>query len=288
MTVHVPVLLNEVINILDPKKGEVFIDGTVGGGGHAEAILEKIGTTGELIAVDWDSRAIESAKQKFIHTKNVVFIHDTYANLPKYDLPKADGLLLDIGFSSMQIETRGRGFSFLKDEPLIMTYNDQSESLGHFLSRTNFKELVKIISDLGEERYAPQITKSIIEHRHTLKTSRQLGDVIRSAVPKSYEKGRIHPATRTFQALRIYLNKELENVESILKSFLQLMNPGGRVAIISFHSLEDRLVKTHFNELEKEQKIKIITKKPIIAGPKEIALNPRSRSAKLRAAIISS
>jgi 16S rRNA (cytosine1402-N4)-methyltransferase len=286
MTAHVPVLLHEVIEILDPKDGEVFIDGTVGGGGHAEAILKKIGITGRLILADWDSQAIESAKKKFADAKNVAYIHDNYANLSKYDLPKADGFLLDLGFSSTQIEARGRGFSFLKDEPLIMTYDDRSESLRDFLLRTNVEELTRIISEFGEERYAPKIAKAIIRARHQLKTSRQLGEVIRSAVPKSYERGRIHPATRTFQALRIYLNKELENVQGVLDSFLQLMKSGGRIAIISFHSLEDRMVKVHFNALAKEKKIRIITKKPIIAGHDEIMDNPRSRSAKLRAAYV--
>lgn len=286
MTAHIPVLLHEVIEVLDPKNGEVFIDGTVGGGGHAEAILKKIGVDGTLILADWDLRAIELAKERFSHAKNVKFIHDNYADLAKHDLPKADGFLLDLGFSSTQIEMGGRGFSFLKDEPLIMTYDDRSETLEDFLSRTDTKELTKIIAELGEERYALQIAKAIMARRHQLKTSRQLGEVIRSAVPKSYERGRIHPATRTFQALRIYLNKELENIERILNSFLRLMNHGGRVAIISFHSLEDRLVKSHFNELAKEQKIKIITKKPITASPDEMRNNPRSRSAKLRAAYV--
>jgi len=286
MTEHVPVLLHEVITILDPKPGEVFIDGTVGGGGHAGVILEKIGVSGTLILADWDIQAIESAKEKFAHAKNIMYVHDNYANLAQHDLPKADGLLLDLGFSSTQIEARGRGFSFLKEEPLIMTYNDQSETLQEFLLRTNVKELTKIISELGEERYATQIAKAIILQRNHLKTSRQLGELIRSAVPKSYERGRIHPATRTFQALRIYLNKELDNVDRMLGSFLELMKSGGRVAIISFHSLEDRLVKSHFNRLSKEYKVRILTKKPIVAGPEEVRANPRSRSAKLRAAYV--
>jgi 16S rRNA (cytosine1402-N4)-methyltransferase len=286
MTAHIPVLLHEVIELLNPKEGEVFIDGTVGGGGHAEAILKRIGIRGTLVVADWDIQAIEFAKKRFSQAKNVRYIHDNYANLRQYDLPRADGLLLDLGFSSAQIESGGRGFTFLKDEPLIMTYDDRSESVKNFLMRTDVKELTKIISEFGEERYAPQIAKAIIANCRKIETSKQLGEVIRSVVPGSYERGRIHPATRTFQALRIYLNKELENIERMLSSFLELMKPGGRVAIISFHSLEDRLVKSHFQKLAKEQKIHILTKKPITAGQEEIKKNPRSRSAKLRAAYI--
>lgn len=287
---HVPVLLKEVITLLNPKDGDWIIDATAGSGGHAKEILEKIGKKGKLILVDWDLENIHKLKKIFIHQSNVMYLNINYADLSavmkKTKIPLVNGLLIDLGFSSEQLEESGRGFSFLKEEPLLMTYNQASEPLSNFLQRTTVKELGEIIKKFGEERYAELIAKSIIKNRSWIKTSRQLGEVIKEAVPVFYERGRIHPATRTFQALRIYLNRELDNLKKILQSLREIVKPGGRVAIISFHSLEDRIVKTQFKEFTQKGRLQIITKKPIVASYQEILRNRRAKSAKLRATII--
>lgn len=271
---HVPVLLKEVLKILDPKPGEFFIDGTAGSGGHSRAILEQIGSGGKLLAIDWEKTG------------------ENYADLPRIleqkKLGKADGLLIDLGFSSEQLNQpagRGRGFSFNVDEPLLMTYDSNEKPVKQLLRELNEQELAVIIKNYGEERYARQIAKAIKERgrKNKIETTGQLVEVIKSAVPANYERGRIHPATRTFMALRIYANRELENLETLLKNLRGILKPGGRAAIISFHSLEDRLVKNYFRDYAKAGKAEILTKKPITATPEEISFNTRSRSAKLRA-----
>lgn len=270
---HTPVLLNEVITTLDPKPGEFFIDGTFGSGGHSKAIQEKIGTSGRLLAIDWDKTG------------------ENFADLPeilkKRELPKADGLMIDLGFSSEQLSS-GRGFSFERNEPLLMTYDFSAKPVREILKELSEEELAKIIKDLSDERFAKRIAQRIEEYlkRKPIETSKELAEIIKSAVPKNYERGRIHPATRTFMALRIYANKELENLEKLLKNMELILKPGGRAAIISFHSLEDRLVKNYFRDLSKVGRLKILTKKPITASREEILMNPRARSAKLRAAIV--
>jgi len=289
MTAHVPVLLKEVIELISPKEGEIIIDGTVGGGGHARELLKAIGEKGKLILIDWDRNAISKLKEEFKNNPNVICINSNYANLPeilkKYNLPPADGLLLDLGFSSDQLEA-GRGFSFRQDEPLLMTYSDDAQSFRDFLKSAAVSEISEIINKFGEERYAQKIAEAIFENKTRISTSLELAKIIQAAVPRSYERGRIHPATRTFQAFRIYLNKELENLERVLNSLDQMLKPMGRAAIISFHSLEDRIVKNIFRELAKKGRMKILTKKPIIASLEEIKINPHSRSAKLRVGIV--
>ena len=264
-----------------------MIDGTFGSGGHAQAILEKLGPEGKFLGIDLDKKNIERFALSDSRFAGIV---GNYVKLPeimaKNNFPKADGLLLDLGFSSEQLEERGRGFSFQKAEPLIMTYSDDIESLHQFLRRTNIQDLTEIISKFGEERYAPRIAKAILENRKRIANTKELAEVIRSAVPKNYERGRIHPATRTFQALRIYLNQELENLSRVLDLLDKILKPGGRVTIISFHSLEDRIVKQKFKFLEKQGRIKILTKKPIRPSAAEVRIHPRSRSAKLRSAIM--
>ncbi|MEK7624498.1 MAG: 16S rRNA (cytosine(1402)-N(4))-methyltransferase RsmH [Patescibacteria group bacterium] len=325
---HTPVLLKEVITVLDPKPGEFFIDGTVGGGGHTLEILKKIGPKGKLLGIDWDEEAIKNFKfspcgespegRQISSFKNVILLNDSYANLPKIleampagrqgnKLGMADGLLLDLGMSSDQLECSGRGFSFMRDEPLDMRYrvaltdanraaepaSDQYESASltaaEIISSFNEKELADIFFQYGDERFSRRIAQKIIEERkkQRILTTFGLVDVIKKAVPKNYERGRIHPATRVFQALRIYVNQELENLENLLKNIDKILKPKGRIAIISFHSLEDRLVKNYFREKAKEKKIEILTKKPISPTIEEAGQNPRSRSAKLRAAIVS-
>lgn len=284
---HVPVLLKEVVEALNPQKGDAAIDGTAGAGGHAGEILSRIGEEGKMLLVDWDEETVRTLEKEVRTFSNVRVVQGNYADIPvlmeQENFPKADVLLLDLGFSSDQL-MRGRGFSFQKaDEPLLMTYSDDREPLKELLRRISEKELREIISEFGEERYAAEIAKAIIANRNGINTSGGLAEVVKNAVPKFYEHGRIHPATRTFQALRIYINKELENLEKILKSIPDIVKPGGRVAIISFHSLEDRIVKERFQGLEKEGKGKCLNRKPIVANFEEVARNPRARSAKLRA-----
>ncbi|MDD5431208.1 MAG: 16S rRNA (cytosine(1402)-N(4))-methyltransferase RsmH [Candidatus Pacebacteria bacterium] len=288
---HIPVLLNETINLLQPQSGEFFIDGTLGAGGHSKAILEKIGKDGKLLAIDWDKNAAGKVEQ--ITGENVIFINDNFANLPeilkKKKLRRADGLILDLGFSSDQLEWSGRGFSFNRDEPLLMTYSDDSEPLYQLLTRLKQEELEEIIRNYGEERFAGRIARVIrekIRGGSVIRSTRELADLIKGAVPFNYERGRIHPATRTFQAFRIYVNKELENLEKVLANIEKIIKKDGRVAIISFHSLEDRIVKNYFRNYAKEEKLELLTKKPLVASEEEILNNPRSRSAKLRAAKI--
>lgn len=280
---HVPVLLNEAIKALDPKPGEFFIDGTFGSGGHSQKILEKIGPRGKLLVVDWDEENL--IKNKLPAAPNLIAINGNYANLPeilrKKKFPKADGLLLDLGFSSEQLENSGRGFSFKMDEPLIMTYSKESSPVYQLLRDLSEKELEEILRKFGEERFAKKIAATIYarqKSRQPIRTSKELADLVRQSVPKNYERGRMNPATRTFQALRIYANHELENLEALLKNLDKIVKRGGRIAIISFHSLEDRLVKNYF------RKLKIFSRKPITPTPEEILKNPRSRSAKLRIA----
>ncbi|MBI2025050.1 MAG: 16S rRNA (cytosine(1402)-N(4))-methyltransferase RsmH [Candidatus Harrisonbacteria bacterium] len=274
---HIPVLLKETIEGLNPQPEEFFIDGTFGAGGHSQAIKEKIGANGKLLAIDWEKTGENFADLPEILEKN-----------PPAGGTKADGLILDLGVSSEQLDISGRGFSFLRDEPLLMTYNPKEEPVRQILTELTEVELFKIIKEYGEERYARRIAKAIYERERgqPILTSGELAKVIANAVPKNYERGRIHPATRTFQALRIYANRELENLERLLQNLRQIIKPGGRVAIISFHSLEDRLVKNYFRDYRKQGKMEIFTKKPIQASKEEIQKNPRSRSAKLRVAKI--
>lgn len=294
-SVHKPVLLHEVITFLDPKPGDFIIDGTVDGGGHAAAIADIIGPTGTLLGLDWDERLLERCKARFAGQKNVIMIHGNYADLPEimreHDLEKADGLLIDLGFSSEQLEASGRGFSFgesSKNEPLLMTYDDARSPVWQILREESEESLANIIYEFGGERMSRRIAKAIKDHgrKKPIMTAGELADVVRETLPGKYEHGRIDPATRTFQALRIYANGELENLKTLLKNLGVIVKPGRRVAIVSFHSTEDGIVKRAFQSLAKEGAIAIITKKPVEASREEIRENPRSRSAKIRAAEI--
>jgi 16S rRNA (cytosine1402-N4)-methyltransferase len=300
---HKPVLLPEVITFLNPKPSDFVIDGTVDGGGHAAAIAEIIGPKGTLLGLDWDERLLEKCKMRFAGQKNVKLVHGNYAELPEIlkgnDLDRADGLLIDLGFSSEQLEASGRGFSFREEfahEPLLMTYDDSRTPVWQILREEGEESLANIIFEFGGERKSRRIAKAIKDHgrRKPIMTSGELADMVREALTggtdgKSrgkYEHGRIDPSTRTFQAFRIYANGELENLKTLLKNLGAIVKPGGRVAIISFHSTEDGIVKRAFQSLAKEGKIEIITKKPVEATREEIKENPRSRSAKIRAAEI--
>ncbi|MDP1688915.1 MAG: 16S rRNA (cytosine(1402)-N(4))-methyltransferase RsmH [bacterium] len=294
---HTPVLLKEVLEYLDPKPGQFIIDGTVNRGGHTTAILKKMMPSGKYLAVDLDENILENTKSE-INSKfqipnstfEIVWQNDNYANIPEIlkrkEMGKADGLLVDLGFSSAQIENSNRGFSFQKNEPLDMRYDIVQKLMAHdVVNKYSEKELADIIWKFGEERFSRRIAKKIIEERakEPIVNTFQLVEVIKMAVPRSYEKGRIHPATRTFQALRIFVNDELGNLEKLLKNLDFILNRDGRAVIISFHSLEDRIVKNYFKEMKQSKKVELLTKKPITATEEEIRLNPRSRSAKLRA-----
>jgi 16S rRNA (cytosine1402-N4)-methyltransferase len=288
---HVPVLLQEVMRALDPRPGDFMIDGTVDGGGHAAAVIQAIGPTGKFLGVDLDEAMLAECRKRVPVRAGVTLRVGNYADLPEIvareGLARADGLLLDLGFSSEQLEHSGRGFSFSeasRNEPLLMTYDDARPPVRDLLERISERELADIIFQLGGERSSRRIARAIVTARRKqrIRTSGDLADIVRAALPKSYERGRIDPATRTFQALRIAANGELANLERILGSLGDLMAPGGRVAIITFHSLEDRTVKQSFRELARTGEWELMSKKPIPPSFGEIVQNPRSRSAKLR------
>ncbi|MEK7630288.1 MAG: 16S rRNA (cytosine(1402)-N(4))-methyltransferase RsmH [Patescibacteria group bacterium] len=283
--VHKPVLLKEVLKILDPQPGEFFADGTVNGGGHAKVVIEKISPTGKFLGLDLDETAINKFAAPQSKAK-IILINDNFKNmleiLEKEKLGKPDGLLLDLGFSSNELQDSGRGFSFLRDEPLLLTYSNKTKPAFQWLEDLKENKLGQIIKDFSEERFAFKIAKAIKKNL-PIKTSLKLSAVIKSALPKKYEHGRIHPATRTFQALRIFVNDELDNLKKILLDLPLILNAGGRVAVISFHSLEDRIVKQNFKKFEQNGDFEILTKKPITPTEDELFSNSRSRSAKLRA-----
>lgn len=292
---HIPVLFNEVIRVMEPKEGEVFVDGTFGGGGHAQGLLKLLGSSGKLIGIDADEEAIRKGKDLFSGRENVKLVQGNYAEiaaiLESEGIERIDGLLLDLGFSSFQIDSETRGFSFkFPAAPLDMRYGPRSERAEEILNAWDEKSLMYIFRKFGEERYAGRIARKIIAERkkNPIRTVGDLLNIVERTVPFKKGRGaRIHPATRIFQALRIAANDELGNLESALSALPSIMNPGGRVAIISFHSLEDREVKTHFRGLAAAGRATVVTKKPIVPGPEEIGENPRSRSAKLRAVVFS-
>jgi 16S rRNA (cytosine1402-N4)-methyltransferase len=294
---HLPVLLKEVLNFLDLAPQKFIIDGTLNGGGHSKEILKNISPKGRLLGIEIDKDLLEQSKNEIQKLgkklkSEVILVNDNYKNLPmilkQKKLGLADGLVLDLGFSSWHVDLSNKGFSFLKNEPLIMTYQNQNENAALFLNRASYKEIFEVLKNYGDEKYAHLIAKKIIEVRkkNKIKTTFDLVNIIKQAVPKNYFYKKIHPATKTFQALRIYLNQELENLKNVLLNLNQILKKGGRVVVISFHSGEDRLVKNIFKKMSQENKLKILTKKPITPTIEEIKFNPRSRSAKLRSAII--
>lgn len=288
---HIPVLQKEVLEFLDPKPGENLIDCTIDGGGHAMEILKKISPDGKLLGIDLDKKMIAAleAKIKSENLNNLIVAEGNFKNLKKIaeekKISNVSGILIDLGWSSIQIEESGRGFSFLKNEPLDMRYSNSGMTAAEAVNRLDEKELADIFWQYGEERFSRRIAKKIVEARKKKRilTTFDLVEVVKTSVPRSYERGRLHPATRVFQALRIYVNQELENLKEVLPQAVEILAPEGRLAIISFHSLEDRIVKNFFREAKKEGKLEILTKKPIVPSDEEIKANSRSRSAKLRA-----
>ncbi|MBI5045902.1 MAG: 16S rRNA (cytosine(1402)-N(4))-methyltransferase RsmH [Candidatus Niyogibacteria bacterium] len=291
---HVPVLLEEVIRLLDISQGKIFVDTTADGGGHLEEILKRLPEDGKMIGLDQDEEMIERLRQKFGKDKRTEFIHGNFRDIGSLLSEYAgtvDGILYDLGFSSLQLEESGRGFSFTKDEPLLMTLRRDlgpedltAEKIVNDWPEDRLKEIIRVY---GEERFAGRIARRIAEERRRGRIRRtvELAEIIRSAVPKNYERGRINPATRAFQALRITVNDELGVLREGLAGGWNLLSPNGRMAVISFHSLEDRIVKNFFRDNKQNDEAEILTKKPIVAVKEELLRNPRARSAKLRAAV---
>lgn len=297
---HIPVLEKEVLKYLNPKPNENFIDCTINSGGHAFAILKKILPKGKLLGIDWDKDLIHYLKREIQKSKfrnNLILVCDNFVNLKriveKIKFKSIRGILFDLGFSSWHLEKSGRGFSFLKNESLDMKYHipQPQHSYGltaeKILNDWSEKEIEKILKEYGEERFAKRIAKKIIKERkiQPIKTTFQLVEIVKNATPSWYHRKKIHPATRTFQALRIAVNDEINNLKKVLPQALEILEKGGRMAIISFHSLEDRIVKNFFRDNAQLNQLKILTKKPITPSEKEIKNNLRSRSAKLRAII---
>lgn len=289
---HLPVLLQEVMEYLKLAPGDTVLDATLGGGGHAAQCLKKIGPKGKLIAVDRDPEAIENAKESLSGFKNrIVWVNDNFRNMGDIlrlaGVDKVNGAIFDLGVSSHQIDTAERGFSFLKDGPLDMRFSDtQDISACSVVNSFSKDELAEIISEYGEERHAGLVAGGIIRARakKRIETTKELTEVILAAVGRKYRKVRLHPAARTFQALRIYVNNELDSAKVGVRETIGALATGARICVISFHSLEDRIIKNLFKDAAREEKVKIITKKPISPGRDEIRTNSRARSAKLRCA----
>lgn len=290
---HISVLLNESIDGLNIQSGDVIVDGTLGGGGHTLEIIKRFQDKVKLICFDLDEDAISRTKKITDTLKaDISFKVTGFQNIDKvldeFGIKKIDKILLDLGLSSFQLEEAGRGFTFLRDEPLLMTMkknpNNDDLTAYEIVNTWGEESLSDIIYGFGEEKYSRRIARAIIEERvhQEIKTTFELVKIIEKAVGRFYKSKKIHPATRTFQALRIATNRELQSLEEVIqKGFLRLES-GGRIAIISFHSLEDRIVKKAFVSLKEKGEGKILTKKPLTPSEEEIRENTRSRSAKLR------
>lgn len=303
---HVTVLLNEAVDILDIKPDGIYVDGTLGGAGHSLEIVKKL-TSGKLICFDQDINAISAAKEKLKDFMDkTILVHSNFENLReelnKLGIESIDGFLVDLGVSSHQLDVPERGFSYMQDAPLDMRMDNNAELSAYDVVNTYSEaELKRVIKDYGEENWSARIAKLIVERRATMpiRTTFELVDAIKAAIPKKMRDENQHPAKRTFQAIRIEVNRELDVIEKTLLAAVEMMNKGGVLAVITFHSLEDRIVKNVFKKLQysctcppefpvcicnSKQVVEIITRKPILPSENEVEMNPRSRSAKLRAA----
>jgi len=289
--VHVPVLTTEVVRYLQPERGGLFVDCTVGLGGHAGALLEA--GASRVLGLDRDASALEGARETLERWSDQVdLVHADYRTLPdvldRRGVGLVDGALADLGLSSLQLDSSGRGFSFRRDEPLDMRMDQTSgPSAADLLARVTEQELADAIYQFGEERFSRRIARSIVAARleAPVATTGRLADLVRRSVPRR-GYSRIDPATRTFQALRIWVNQELEGLDRFLATTARRLRVGARLVVITFHSLEDRIVKHTLRALENgaEALVRVLTKKPVVASEDEVQQNPRSRSAKLRAA----
>ena len=285
-SIHVPVMVDEVLAALDPRPGQVLVDGTAGGGGHLRSLVDAVSPEGWVLGIDRDPDAVGKLESRFAG-QPVQLATGSYAELPAFmqaaGVAEVDGVLLDLGLSSDQLADRERGFSFNIDGPLDLRFNPETgESASRLINRLSVEHLANLIYEYGEERLSRRIARAIVATRKAkpIETAQQLGDLIRSVVPKRRSE-RIHPATRTFQALRIAVNDELGQLQTLLRKVGSCLSPGGKLAIISFHSLEDRLVKQAFQDLDRWE---LASRRPIRASESEVVRNPRSRSAKLRVA----
>lgn len=291
-SLHQPVMPAEVLQYLDPRPGRVIVDGTLGPGGHSAAILPRLMPDGTLIALDQDREVLALAERRLTEfSPRVTFRHGNFRDLPRIldelGMPRVDGAVFDLGMSSVQVDRPERGFSFSKPGPLDMRMDpSQGETAETLVNTRPADELATLLQTLGEERFARRIAQRIVQARQTgpITTTDRLADVVSRAVPPSARYGRLHPATRTFQALRMAVNDELGALTELLESLDACVNPGGRVVFITFHSLEDRLVKHAFVRGALEGRWSVLTKKPVRPSEDEVARNPRARSAKLRAA----
>jgi 16S rRNA (cytosine1402-N4)-methyltransferase len=292
MDVHVPVLLAEVRTLLAPREDARFFDGTVGAGGHAAVLAPLLGPRGLYVGIDRDPEILEVARARLASLGPVARLRrgrfGDVAAIAREDAPGGfDAILLDLGVSSLQLDRPARGFSFSAEGPLDMRMDPEDETTAaHLVNRLPEQELADLIYRLGEERLSRRIARAIVEERRRarIETTGALANIVARAVPRGYERGRIHPATRTFQALRIAVNRELDELERALDAAPDALRPGGRLVVISFHSLEDRLVKTKLREAAKAGRLALLVKKPLTASEEEVQSNRRARSAKLRAA----
>ena len=306
MSGHIPALLEECIKYLNIKPDGIYVDGTLGMGGHSEAILQRL-TTGRLISIDRDTYAIERATERLApYADRLTIVHGNFRDLPEIldeqGVDLVDGMLFDLGVSSPQLDEGGRGFSYMVDAPLDMRM-DKSDNIDAWFIMNRWPEdkICRILRDYGEERHAARIARAIAKRRQEqeIKTTLELVDIIKSAMPAAALREKQHPAKRSFQAIRIAVNDELGAVASLMETAPDRLKVGGRIAVISFHSLEDRIVKSAIQSRENGctcpreapvctcgfvQTLKSVTRKPITAGGEELELNPRSRSAKLRVA----
>ena len=301
---HVSVLLEECIEGLNIKPDGIYVDGTLGGAGHSSRIAAKL-TTGCLIGIDRDPIALKAAGERLApYADRVTLVHSNFCEIKQVlrdlEIPGVDGILLDLGVSSPQLDDAQRGFSYMADAPLDMRMNSEDSLSAYTVVNTwHQEELKRILYNYGEERYAPQIAAAICRKREVkpIETTLELVDIIRSAMPPAALREKQHPAKRSFQAIRIAVNDELGSVEKVMRDAVDCLNPGGRLAIITFHSLEDRIVKTGMADAARgctcppnfpvcvcgnKPKVKLVTRKPIVSGEEELKVNPRARSAKLR------
>jgi 16S rRNA (cytosine1402-N4)-methyltransferase len=288
---HVPVLLKEAIDFLAVKRGGTYLDATVGLGGHSYEIARRLGAPGHLIGFDKDPAALDVARKRLTNDQRpildwptITLLHRSFAELANDQRPATiDGILADLGVSSLQLSDPARGFSFQAEGPLDMRMNPMSgETAEQVVNHIDERELADVIYEFGEERRSRRIARAIVRSR-PIRTTKQLVEVI-SAAARSMKHEHIHPATRTFQALRIFVNRELDDLKALMEAAPRVLRPGGRLVVISFHSLEDRIVKDATRAGAKDEYFRLLTKKPVTASEDEIERNPRSRSAKMRAA----
>ena len=301
---HVSVLLNECLEGLNIKENGIYVDGTLGGAGHSSEILKRLSNEGRLIGIDQDTDALRAAKERLKDYSNVTFVHSNFSNienvLDNLNIDGVDGILMDLGVSSYQLDEGERGFSYMKDAPLDMRMNRENDfSAYNVVNEYSEEDLYRIIRDYGEEKFAKRIASFIVENRQekNIETTLVLFEIIKNAIPAKARREGLHQAKRTFQAIRIEVNSELSILNKTIEDGVKKLNKGGRMAIITFHSLEDRIVKNKFRDLAvscrcpkefpvcvcgEKAKVKVISRKAIEPTKEEVEINPRSRSAKLR------